>query len=91
MGYSERQNAVTADERPEIPLKKYVVTHQDDLCRPEKQTVRLSDLQSEGGNTHPCRSVRELWSVYKTTLSSRGDVHPGRSALSVLWGGDPPL
>ena len=91
MGYSERQNAVTADEQPEIPVEKYVVTHWDDLRRPEKQTVRLSDLQSGGGNTQPCHCVRELWSVYKTTLSSPGDVHLGSSALSVLWGGDPPL
>ena len=91
MGYSERQNSVTADEWPEIPLEKYMVTHRGELHRPEKQTVQLSDLQSEGRNTHPRRCVRELWSVYKTTLSSGGDVHLGTSGLSVLWGGDPPL
>lgn len=91
MGYSERQNAVPADEWPEIPLEKYMVTHRDDLHSPEKQTVRLSDLESEVGNTHPCRSARELWSLCKTTLSSRGDVHLGTSGLSVLPGGDPPV
>lgn len=58
MGYSERQNAVPANEWPEIPLEKYMVTHRDNLHSPEKQTVRLSDLR-EWGWKHPPVSLCE--------------------------------